>query len=84
MTVEYLYWALPSLLGAQDDPDRKRQIANEWQLATAELVREKDPWITALLEDPQYHWANRLPDGHYAPAEKPKSEPTVDDKGQGR
>lgn len=84
MTVEYLYWALTSLLGAQDDPDRVRQIADEWQLATSEQVREKDPWITALLEDPQYHWANRLPDGHYKPAEKAKREPTVDDKGQGR
>ncbi|PCJ04672.1 MAG: hypothetical protein COB10_13170, partial [Planctomycetota bacterium] len=72
------------LLGAQDDPDRVRQIADEWQLGTADLVREKDPWITALLEDPQYHWARRLPDGHYAPAETEKNEPAVDDRGQDR
>lgn len=74
MAVEYLYWALTSLLGAQDDKDRRREIAHEWKLATAELVREKDPWITALLEDPQYRWARNLPDGHYRPAD-------VDSKG---
>ncbi len=68
MGVEYLYWGLTSLLGAQDQPERARQIAHEWELATAESVREKDPWITALLEDPQYRWARVLPDGHYAPA----------------
>ena len=66
---EYLYWALTSLLGAQDKPERVRQIAHEWELTSAELVKEKDPWITALLEDPQYHWARKLPDGHYDPAE---------------
>ncbi len=75
MAVEYLYWALTSLLGAQAEPARARQISNEWQLPTAELMREKDPWITALLEDSRYHWASQLPDGHYAPAEPVKKKP---------
>ena len=68
MTVEYLYWALTSLLGAQSDPDRQRQIADEWQLATAEKVTEGDPWIVALLTDPEYRWETRIPDGRYRPA----------------
>ncbi|MGE4620323.1 MAG: hypothetical protein AAEJ04_11005, partial [Planctomycetota bacterium] len=72
MAVEYLYWALTSLLGAQDDPDRIREISGEWELCRAEQVREKDPWITALLEDPQYRWARQLPDGRYGPAEVTK------------
>ena len=68
MGVEYLYWALTSLLGAQSDPRRAREISHEWQLNTAELMREKDPWMTALLTEPEYRWAKKLPDGKYAPA----------------
>lgn len=70
MGVEYLYWGLTSLLGAQSDPRRGRQIADEWQLNTPKLMRERDPWLTALLTDPRYRWASRLPDGDYAPAPK--------------
>ncbi len=70
MAVEYLYWALTSLLGAQDDPQRSREIRHEWELTSEELVRKKDPWITSLLEDPGYHWASRLPDGKYRQKEK--------------
>ncbi|MDE0960869.1 MAG: hypothetical protein OSB09_08820 [Planctomycetota bacterium] len=79
MAVEYLYWALTSLLGAQADADRARQISNEWQLPTAALVREKDPWITALLEDPRYHWATQLPDGRYAPVDSAAKKPQHDE-----
>ena len=68
MAVEYLYWALTSLLGAQSDPQRVREISHEWKLSTPQLMQEKDPWMTALLTDPEYHWASRLPDGKYAPA----------------
>ena len=68
MGVEYLYWGLTSLLGAQSDPRRGRQIADEWQLNTPSLMRERDPWLTALLTDPRYRWACKLPDGDYAPA----------------
>lgn len=67
MAVEYLYWALTSLLGAQSDSDRQRDIANEWRLATPEKIREGDPWIVALLTDPVYRWATRIPDGRYRP-----------------
>ena len=70
MGVEYLYWALTSLLGAQADPRRGREISHEWQLNTAELMREKDPWMTALLTQPEYRWANKLPDGKYDPTPK--------------
>jgi len=68
MGVEYLYWGLTSLLGAQSDSRRGRQIADEWQLNTPKLMHERDPWLTALLTDPRYRWAIKLPDGNYAPA----------------
>lgn len=68
MAVEYLYWALTSLLGAQSDPQRVREISNEWKLSTPKLMKEKDPWMTALLTDPDYRWASKIPDGKYAPA----------------
>ena len=68
MGVEYLYWGLTSLLGAQSDRRRGRQIADEWQLNTPSLMRERDPWLTALLTDPRYRWASKLPDGNYDPA----------------
>ncbi len=69
MAVEYLYWGLTSLLGAQADPERGREIAREWQLNTEKKMREKDPWLTALLTDAEYRWASNLPDGKYAPAD---------------
>lgn len=79
MAVEYLYWALTSLLEAQADPERARQISHEWELTSGELVRERDPWITALLEDPKYRWATRLPDGRYGPAQGKTKKPQQDE-----
>ncbi|HIG04803.1 MAG TPA: hypothetical protein EYQ08_03605 [Planctomycetes bacterium] len=79
MAVEYLYWALTSLLEAQADPERARQISHEWELTSGKLVRERDPWITALLEDPKYHWATRLPDGRYGPAQGKTKKPQQDE-----
>ena len=64
---EYLYWALTSLLGAQEYPGRLREIRHEWRLNTPERVREGDPRVYALLTDPQYGFATVLPDGAYAP-----------------
>ena len=75
MGVEYLYWALTSLLGAQSDSDRRRDIIHEWELVTPESVRQRDPWITSLLTDETYRWASQLPDGKYSPQEKKKPDP---------
>jgi len=62
---EYVYWALTSILGAQDFPGRLDEIQKEWRYNTREKVEEGDPKIYALLTDPQYKFPTLLPDGHY-------------------
>ena len=64
---EYVYWALTSILGAQDFPGRLEQIENEWGLNTAEKVKINDLHIYTLLTDPRYKFPTVLPDGHYSP-----------------
>ena len=62
-TIEYLYWSLTSMIGAQET--RFDEISHEWRLNTRELVEERDKTIFELLTDPQYHMPTRLPDGTY-------------------
>ena len=62
---EYLYWAVTSVLGAQDTPRRRRDIGQEWRLFTRELVKTRDPQIYQLIIDPKYKLPTRLPDGKY-------------------
>lgn len=66
LTHEYLYWGLTSILGAQSDPQRCRDISNEWELCTKDLVKTKDPALYALLTDPKYAFATKLPNGKYS------------------
>jgi hypothetical protein len=63
---EYIYWALTSILGAQDFPGRLEQIQDEWRYNTAEKLKSGDPKIYALLTDPQYKFPTVLPDGIYS------------------
>jgi len=69
MGSEYIYWALTSILGAQDYPGRLEQIGREWRLNTKELVMEKDPDIYAIMTNPEYKLPTVLPDGKYAAKE---------------
>jgi hypothetical protein len=62
---EYIYWALTSILGAQDFPGRLERIQDEWRYNTAEKVKAGDPKIYALLTDPRYKFPTVLPDGIY-------------------
>ena len=62
---EYIYWALTSILGAQDYPGRLEQIGREWRLNTREKVRERDPAVYAILTNPEYKLPTVLPDGKY-------------------
>jgi len=62
---EYFYWALTSILGAQDYSGRCEEIANEWELCSRELVEDGDPAIYALLTDSSYSLPTVLPDGSY-------------------
>jgi hypothetical protein len=65
MGIEYMYWALTSILGAQDYPGRLEQIQHEWKLNTREKVMNTDKAVYQLLTDPQYKMPTVLPDGKY-------------------
>jgi len=53
------------VLGAQDTPRRRQDIANEWRLYNRELVEKLDPHIFKLITDPKYKLPSHLPDGKY-------------------
>jgi len=60
---EYFYWALTSLLGAQEG--RLDEIGHEWRANTSSLVESMDPAVFTLLTDSIYHLPTVLPDGSY-------------------
>ena len=62
---EYLYWAITSVLGAQEAKHRHEDISHEWRLYNRELVRRRDPKIYKLITNPKYRLPSRLPDGIY-------------------
>lgn len=62
---EYFYWALTSLLGAQQADWRRNHIEDEWRLATPAEFKNKDVAMYKLLSDPQYKIPQKLPDGRY-------------------
>jgi hypothetical protein len=64
-TIEYLYWALTSMLGAQATDARLAEINNEWTLNTRQKVQDTDTAIYALLTNPTYKMPTVLPDGTY-------------------
>ncbi|MFT5102916.1 MAG: hypothetical protein ACI86C_000563 [Candidatus Latescibacterota bacterium] len=63
MATEYIYWAMTSILGAQEN--RQDEISQEWNLHTRPLVQNTDTAIYSLLTDPQYMFPTVLPDGTY-------------------
>ncbi|MCH2133328.1 MAG: hypothetical protein MK116_06220 [Phycisphaerales bacterium] len=69
MVTEYVYWALTSLLGAQQSDERCAEIHEEWRACTPKAIKAQDPWIVELLQRPKYRFPTRLPDGIYAPAD---------------
>jgi hypothetical protein len=68
---EFHYWALTSMLGAQDYPWRIPEIADEWELPTAALMQQNAATTVALLANPQWSQATVLPDGSYDPQSEP-------------
>ncbi len=63
MATEYIYWAMTSVLGAQEN--RVGEIQQEWKLNTKAKVQQMDTAIYQLLTDPQYIFPIVLPDGTY-------------------
>jgi len=62
---EYTYWALTSILGAQDYPGRLDEIQHEWKLNTLEKVSSVDNTVYVILTNPQYKLPTILPNGNY-------------------
>jgi len=62
---EYTYWALTSILGAQEFPGRLEEIQNEWRLNTKEKVKNNDSQAYRLLTDSEFKFPTYLPDGKY-------------------
>lgn len=65
MATEYFYWALTSLLGAQDYPGRCANIASEWEACTPSQLQTRDVAIHALLTAMGHTLPTRLPNGRY-------------------
>ena len=59
MIVEYIYWALTSILGAQEF--RAHLIEDEWRCPTKESVEVTDPLVYGLLTNPKYKFATVCP-----------------------
>lgn len=66
MVTEYTYWALTSILGAQNSEGRLEGIQHEWKLNTRDKVQQQDVAAYTLLTDSQYALPSELPDGKYA------------------
>jgi len=63
---EYFYWALTSMLGAQNYTGRLDEIQDEWRLNTRELVEAGDSAVFNLLTAAEFSLPTVLPDGNYA------------------
>jgi hypothetical protein len=64
-TIEYLCWALTSMLGVQDGAGRLSEIQQEWELNTKTKVQNTDTAVFTLLTNPTYKMPTVLPDGTY-------------------
>ena len=62
---EYTYWALTSILGAQEYSGRLDEIKNEWRLNTKDKVENTDIAIYELLTNQEYKFPTNLPNGKY-------------------
>lgn len=65
MASEYFYWAMTSLLGAQNFEGRGEEIAHEWRLNTPEELEETDTAVFELLTSDEYKLPEEIPDGSY-------------------
>jgi len=65
MVTEYVYWAVTSLMGAQNYGERCQEIVHEWELCTPEQVKDNDPDIYSLITDSIHGMPLLLPDGSY-------------------
>ena len=64
-SVEFFYWGVTTLMGAQRLPGSHCRRSGEWKLCTPEELQARNPMFYALLTNPLYKLPTRLPDGHY-------------------
>ena len=62
---EYSYWVLTTLLGAQKNSNRAEEIFEEWECATAEELKKRDPAAVHLFTHPKFSLPHQLPNGSY-------------------
>lgn len=67
MAIEYLYWAQVAHLGLINDRATCEGIADEWELCTADKLKQKDSAMHAVLVQGSPPLPQRAPDGKYAP-----------------
>ncbi|OBQ52126.1 hypothetical protein [Halodesulfovibrio spirochaetisodalis] len=63
MAIEYIYWGMSSILGAQ--AKRAGEITAEWKLYKKTDVQKQDPTLFDLLTTEKYVFPKKLPDGNY-------------------
>ena len=65
--VDYCYWGLTTLLGAQGDlhPARCPMLQDEWEACDKAKLQAMDVKLYALLTNPACNLPTRLPDGRY-------------------
>ncbi|MQG19211.1 MAG: tetratricopeptide repeat protein [SAR202 cluster bacterium] len=64
---EYIYWALMANIGALDPKltDKCQDSSHEWNICTADDLRDKDVMISKLLNDMDFKLPINIPDGSY-------------------
>ena len=66
---EYFYWALTSILGAQNYTggiaSRYDEISDEWELNTVQKMQDRDPNMYDLMTSSDYLLPSILPSGNY-------------------
>ena len=67
MAIEYLYWAIVTMMGILNDSSTARGIADEWELYSPELLESKDARVHSLITDAVYGIPLLAPDGNYCP-----------------
>ena len=80
IATEYIYWGITSFLGGQDyscmdfdkvcddQPDRGTAISDEWELNTANKIKDRDSTLYELLTESKYDLPTILPNGNYSPS----------------
>lgn len=63
---KYFYWALTSILGAQED--YCEDVSSEWEPCTSDLLESTDPDVYSLLTNGEFVVPTKIPDGNYSPS----------------